>query len=169
MPRAQSGYNGHSCRGRSRSQPSCTLYPRVPSQGVRGCPVGVVMPPARRPRRRPSRTERCKHPMPRLHPWATDTALSKKEELAELLTEAQRLAEAVGNEDERWRVRIADLLWLYWRGDLTPEEVNAGRGVAMAAAAYFEARENWAALSEALDAYTVLSWMVDAWDDALAA
>ncbi len=105
----------------------------------------------------------------RLHPWATDTALSKKEELAELLTEAQRLAEAVGNEDERWRVRIADLLWLYWRGDLTPEEVNAGRGVAMAAAAYFEARENWAALSEALDAYTFLSWMVDAWDDALAA
>src|SRR6266516_1841490 len=105
----------------------------------------------------------------RLHPWATDTALSKKEELAELLTEAQRLAEAVGSEDERWRVRIADLLWLYWRGDLTPEEVNAGRGVAMAAAAYFEARENWAALSEALDAYTFLSWMVDAWDDALAA
>jgi tetratricopeptide (TPR) repeat protein len=105
----------------------------------------------------------------RLHPWATDTARPKKEELAELLTEAQRLAEAVGNEDERWRVRIADLLWLYWRGDLTPEEVNAGRGVAMAAAAYFEARENWAALSEALDAYTFLSWMVDAWDDALAA
>src|SRR5260370_42068196 len=39
----------------------------------------------------------------RLRPWATDTALSKKEELAELLTEAQRLAEAVGNEDARWR------------------------------------------------------------------
>src|SRR5216684_2764555 len=45
----------------------------------------------------------------RLHPWATDTARPKKEELAELLTEAQRLAEAVGNEDERWRVRIPEL------------------------------------------------------------
>ena len=101
----------------------------------------------------------------RLHPWKV-TARPKKEELADLLTEAQRLAEAAGNEDERWRVRIADLLWQYRRG-ITPEEVNAGRGVAMAAAAYFEARENWAAFSEALDTYTFLSWMVDAWDDAL--
>src|SRR5260370_15250545 len=104
----------------------------------------------------------------RWHPWATDTARPKKEELAELLTEAQRLAEAVGNEDERWRVRIADLLWLFWRGDLTPKEVNAGRGVAMAAAAYFQARENWAALSEGLCSYTFLSWMCDTCVAALA-
>src|SRR5260221_36242 len=104
----------------------------------------------------------------RLHPWATDTALSKKE-LAELLTEAQRLAEAVGNEDERWRVRIADLLWLYWRGDLTPEEGNAGRGVAIAAAADFEAPEKLAAFSGGLEGFTLLSWIVDDLGDALAA
>ena len=104
----------------------------------------------------------------RLHPWDV-TARPKKEEVAELLIQAQRLAEAAGHEDERWRVRIADLLGQFWRGDLTAEAVNAGRGVAMAAAAYFEARENWAAFSEALDTYTFLSWMVDAWDDALAA
>jgi len=103
-----------------------------------------------------------------LYPWDV-TARHKKEELAELLTEAQRLAEAAGNEDERWWVRIADLIWLFWSVDLTPEKVNVGRGVCLAAAAYFEARENWAAFSEALNTYSFLSWMVDAWDDALAA
>ena len=103
-----------------------------------------------------------------LHPWDV-TARRKKEELAELLTEARRLAEAAGNEDERWWVRIADLLWQFHHSDLTPEKVNAGRGVCLAAAAYFEARKNWAAFSEALNTYTFLSWMVDAWDDALEA
>jgi predicted ATPase len=55
-----------------------------------------------------------------LHPYPWDvTARRKKETLAELLTEAAE------NEDERWRVRIADLLWQYWRGDLTPESKEA--------------------------------------------
>src|SRR5260221_11300350 len=86
----------------------------------------------------------------RLHPWATDTARPKKEELAELLTEAQRLAEAVGNEDERWRVRIAHLPWLYWRGGLTPEEVDAGGGGAIAATGGFEDPEKWGPLNRAM-------------------
>src|SRR6516165_684932 len=103
-----------------------------------------------------------------LHPWYSRLRGDKKV-LAELLTEAQHLAEAAGHEDERWRIRIADLLWQFWYGDQTREEVNAGRGAAMAAASYFEARENWAALDEALNTYTFLSWMLDAWDDALAA
>jgi class 3 adenylate cyclase/tetratricopeptide (TPR) repeat protein len=104
----------------------------------------------------------------RLHAWY-ETERVKKEESAELLTEAQRLIEVADNEDERWRVNIADLLWQFRWGDITRKEVNEGRGVCMAAAAHFEAQENWVALSESLDTFTFLSWMVDAWDDALVA
>src|SRR5260221_3264768 len=92
----------------------------------------------------------------RLHPWATDTARPKKEELAELLTEAQRLAEAVGNEDERWRGRIPRLLLLYWRGGLPPQKVNAGRGAAMAAERHFRTPEKLGPLNEAFGGCTPL-------------
>src|SRR5260221_9530041 len=90
----------------------------------------------------------------RLHPWATDTARPKKEELAELLTEAQRLAEAVGNEDERWRGRLPAPLPLYWAGDLTPEKGNAGRGGALAPAGEFETRGNRGAFKQGFAAFT---------------
>src|SRR5260370_39825428 len=89
----------------------------------------------------------------RLRPWATDTARPKKEELAELLTEAQRLAEAVGNEDERWRGRIARPPWVYWRGGLTPEKGNAGRGGGVGAAGEFLGPGKWAAFSAGVGGY----------------
>src|SRR5260370_36053693 len=87
----------------------------------------------------------------RLHPWATDTARPKKEELAELLTEAQRLAEAVGNEDERWRGRNADLPPLYLRGDSTPKRVEAGRGGGMACTAVVRSPGKRGAFMQAMD------------------
>jgi class 3 adenylate cyclase len=90
-------------------------------------------------------------------------------ELVTLRAEARQLAEAAGDEDELWRVRVADLFWLGWRGSVTPEEAQEGRSVGLGAAAYFEAREDWAALSEALDAYASLSTQVGAHQDALEA
>jgi tetratricopeptide (TPR) repeat protein len=78
-------------------------------------------------------------------------------ELVKLRAEARRLAEAAGDADELWRVRVADLFWPDWRGDLTLEQAEVGRPVALAAAAHFEARGDWAAFSEALDAYSSLS------------
>jgi class 3 adenylate cyclase len=90
-------------------------------------------------------------------------------ELAQLRAEARRLAEAAGDEDELWRVRVADLFWPDWRGDLTLEQAEAGRPVALAAAAHFEARGDWAAFSEALDAYCSLSLRLGDHRDALEA
>jgi class 3 adenylate cyclase/tetratricopeptide (TPR) repeat protein len=89
--------------------------------------------------------------------------------LQELRAEARQLGEAAGDEDERWRIRVADLYWALPRGDIPREEVEAGRAVALAAVAHFEARADWPAFSEALDIYSWLSTILGAHADALEA
>ncbi len=64
-------------------------------------------------------------------------------EMADLRAEALRLAEAAGDEDERWRVHVADLFWPHWRGDISAEEADEGRTTGLTAASYFEARSDW--------------------------
>src|SRR5260370_12247947 len=86
----------------------------------------------------------------RLRPWATDTARPKKEELAELLTEAQRLAEAVGNEDERWRVRIPPLPLVCLPGGCPPQKEGAGRGAALGASGRLQAPQQCSGLNRGL-------------------
>lgn len=67
----------------------------------------------------------------RWNPWDVQ-ARPPQEELVGLLTEAQRLAEAPGNEDERWRVRLAGIRLLVWSGNSTVQEAEEGRAVALA-------------------------------------
>ncbi len=85
-----------------------------------------------------------------------------------LLAEAQQLAERAADEDERWHVRLVPG-WMLWHqpGRFTMEEVEKERTVALAAAAHFERRADWASFSEALDAYHILCLLASAWDDML--
>jgi len=86
-------------------------------------------------------------------------------ELVEMRAEAHRLARESGDEDEIWRVRVADLFW--WERGIAPEDAEQSRAVGLAAAAYFEERENWVAFSEALDGYAALSLKIGAHRDAI--
>ena len=90
-----------------------------------------------------------------------------QEELVGLLVEARRLAEAAGDEDECWRVRLAVIRLLIWSGNSTVQEADEGRVEALALAAHFEERSDWISFSAALDGYTVLSFRVGAHHDAL--
>jgi class 3 adenylate cyclase len=90
-----------------------------------------------------------------------------QEELVGLLAEAQRLAEAAGDEDERWRVRLAGIRLLVWSGIGTAQEAEEGRAVALTTAAHFEERKDWVSFSAALNGYIVLSYKVGADHDAL--
>jgi class 3 adenylate cyclase len=90
-------------------------------------------------------------------------------ELEEMQTEARRLAERAGDEEEMWRVRLVDLAWLFWRDGVPAEEIARGREVSRAAADYFAAHASWTALSEALDIYTSLSIALAMHADALEA
>jgi hypothetical protein len=92
-------------------------------------------------------------------------------DLRVLCNEALRLAEAAGDEDELWRVRVADLFCQYAYSDAATarELLERGRAVSEAAAAYFEAREDWPAFSEALDMYSALAMSMGAHTAALAA
>jgi class 3 adenylate cyclase len=90
-------------------------------------------------------------------------------ELEAMQAEARRLAEAAGDEEELWRIRVVDLFWLFWRDGVSTQEIAQGREVSRAAADYFEAHASWTALSEALDVYTALSMFLVQHADALAA
>jgi class 3 adenylate cyclase len=76
-----------------------------------------------------------------------------EEEMLALRDEARRLAEAAGDEDERWHLCSIDLYWPNFRGRATPEEIAEGRRLGPQVAAYFEARGDWEAVSAALDGY----------------
>ena len=104
----------------------------------------------------------------RWNPWDVQ-ARPTQEELDGLLAEAQRLAEVAGDEDERWRVRLAGIRLLVWGGNSTVEEAEERRVKALATAAYFEEQNDWVSFSEALNGYTVLSYRVGADHDALEA
>ncbi len=104
----------------------------------------------------------------RWNPWDVQ-ARPTQEELVGLLAEAQRLAEMAGDEEERWRVRLAGTRLLAWRENSTMQEADEGRAVALATAAHFEEQGDWVSFSAALNGYTVLSYRVGAHHDALEA
>ncbi len=92
-----------------------------------------------------------------------------QEELDGLLAEAQRLANAAADEEERWRVRLAGIRLLAWRQNSTMQEADEARALALATAAHFEERGDWVSFSAALNGYIVFSYRIGADDDALEA
>jgi hypothetical protein len=76
-----------------------------------------------------------------------------------------RLAEEAGDEDELWRVRVADLFWRpNWRSDMDADEAHQAMETAWSAASYFEARQDWDSFSRALDASIANAIVVGAHD-----
>ncbi len=104
----------------------------------------------------------------RWNPWDVQ-ARPTQEELIGLLAEARRLAEQAGDEDERWRVRLAGIRLLVWSGNSTVQEAEEGRAIALATAKHFEEHNDKVSFSEALNGYTVLSYRIGADHDALEA
>jgi class 3 adenylate cyclase len=74
-----------------------------------------------------------------------------QEELGGLLAEAHELAEAMGDEDAHWQVRLAGVCWRRQLGKLTMEEAEEQRAVALAAAAHFERRAEWVSFRSGCD------------------
>jgi class 3 adenylate cyclase len=81
------------------------------------------------------------------------TVRPSEPEIIAMRQDALRLAEQANDEDEIWRVRVADLFWPFWRGRITDEEVESGKTMGPAAAAHFERKEDWIQVHEALDGY----------------
>lgn len=79
------------------------------------------------------------------------------EPIASWRTEALQLAEQAGDEDELWRIRLADL---FSQGSITtPERLSLEEQAALqklgeTTIAYFERKKDWTELSEALDGYS---------------
>lgn len=95
-----------------------------------------------------------------------------RQEFPTLLPEAQRLAEASGDEDELWHVRVAALFdhsCFYDGTRLSTEGIHEKKETALAAIAYFERKGDWTSFSEALDAYASLSKTIRAYHDMLEA
>ncbi len=84
-----------------------------------------------------------------------------REQVDELRTEANQLAERAGNEDEQWRIRILDAFYnnrYVPAAENTQEDLERMNAVGLAAAAYFEQRQDWSAFSESLDSCAVLAF-----------
>lgn len=86
-------------------------------------------------------------------------------EVAEALwQEGLQLAEQAGDESELWWMRAASLFMIDDLRELSVEEMNQNERVrdlkqlAVQAADYFEQRQNWEALSEILDGYSLLQF-----------
>jgi class 3 adenylate cyclase len=86
-----------------------------------------------------------------------------QEEVAALHAEALSLAEQAADEDELWLVRIVSLEATH-RGD-SREEWEHNRDLCAAAVAYFEGRQNWPALSLALDEYSSWCGSLEAYEE----
>ncbi|MGO8947997.1 MAG: ATP-binding protein [Ktedonobacterales bacterium] len=101
-------------------------------------------------------------------PWFLSTKeLVSLEETAALHAEALRLAEAAGDEDELWRVRLAPLNPSIRPG--TRAERERERDLCAAAVAHFERRQDWPALWWSLDLYAGYSQVLGAYGEAIAA
>jgi class 3 adenylate cyclase len=86
--------------------------------------------------------------------WGSLTERPDREEMVALLSEARILVEAAADDYERWRLRTVELFWPTWSGERAAEEGPVQMAIGLEAAAYFEARRDWTAFNEALDAYT---------------
>jgi class 3 adenylate cyclase len=89
------------------------------------------------------------------------------EELEALHAEALRLAEAAGDEDELWLVRIAPLNALARPGPRDRRERECT--IAAAAVAHFERRDDWPSLYLALDSYASYAITLGEYEQAIAA
>jgi hypothetical protein len=90
-----------------------------------------------------------------------------QEELAALQAEALRLAEQAADEDEVWRVRIAPLNAL--SRARSRDDWERDRDVCAAAVVFFERRQDWPALSLALNHYAGCSARLGAYEEAIEA
>jgi hypothetical protein len=92
--------------------------------------------------------------------WEASVAnRSSEQEMLAMRSEDRRLAELAGGEDELWRVKVADLFWPMRRRSITKEEVAEGSQIGLAAASYFEAREDWEMFHASLDGYAAVMRM----------
>jgi hypothetical protein len=89
------------------------------------------------------------------------------EEAAALHAEALQLAEAAGDEDELWRVRLTSVN--AFNRSAARQEHERARDVCAAAVAYFERREDWPSLYLALDWYATYLRRLGAYEESLAA
>ena len=88
--------------------------------------------------------------------------------LAQLEQEALQLAGEMADDYEIWRIRVLRVWAIFYReSGFQLEELLASRATALEAAAYFEARQDWDALSEAFDGYSFLSVVIGAYQEAL--
>jgi hypothetical protein len=87
-----------------------------------------------------------------------------EEELVALQAEALRLAEQAADEDEVWRVRLTALYSDYSQN--TRDDWERNRDLCAAAAAFFERRQDWPALSLALDTYAGSALRLGAYEEA---
>jgi len=92
-----------------------------------------------------------------------------KEYILKLRTDAQRLAEAAGNEDELWRIRVTDLFNYFKYDQPATESIDELKQMALKAAEHFKWKGDWTAFSEAYDGYAALSMRVGAYTEALEA
>ena len=86
------------------------------------------------------------------------------EEMAALRADMRRLAEAAGDEDELWRMRVTDPVWYWWTGTSMREQTPAIMEMCLEAATYFEARGDWEAFDRALDAYSTCAFGIGDWE-----
>jgi class 3 adenylate cyclase len=98
--------------------------------------------------------------------WGATSSLSlSEEELAALHAEALGLAEQAADEDEVWRVRIAPLnLTINSTG--SHDDWERDRDLCAEAVAFFERRQDWPALSMALDEYAGYADKFGAYEEA---
>ena len=101
--------------------------------------------------------------------WTPPDKQPSDEEISGVRAEALALAEAAGDEDEIWYVRLASLDPVWQRWGVAPDAVRACRVASQAAAAWFERSGNWTGLNEALDVYGASSSMAGELSDVLAA
>jgi tetratricopeptide (TPR) repeat protein len=94
----------------------------------------------------------------------TSTGMPSNEQWAALHAEALQLAEQAADEDEVWRVRIAPLNSLV--KVCSREDLERDRDLCTAAVAYFERRQDWPALSIALDEYAGYTLRLGAYAEA---
>ncbi|HZO74801.1 MAG TPA: adenylate/guanylate cyclase domain-containing protein [Ktedonobacteraceae bacterium] len=96
----------------------------------------------------------------------------KQEEIDAQWSLAQQLVEQVGDEAELWRFRITALVryisGALRRGTIDEKEAREKLLICQEAAAFFEQREDWAMLNDALDAWITFLETIGAHVDALA-
>ncbi|HEX8917157.1 MAG TPA: adenylate/guanylate cyclase domain-containing protein [Chloroflexota bacterium] len=99
----------------------------------------------------------------------TASARPTREEMSAMREEGQRLADEVGDEDERRRLQVADLFWPFWERvyygtDITPDSADRQAAIGLSAAEYFKERGDWSSYSEALDGYAASVELVGRYD-----